>query len=519
MDSSFRTTKTLIMRFAFALALLIPFVAQQASATDTLRRRACRVGTPNPAFLTHRAPLLPKDPGTYIGSRRQLVVMASFQDQDFEADHATTQEKWNKIFNAENFSEEPFAGSLHDYFKAQSYGQFDLTFDLTFVELPDSLAKYSSTPYHDENSQYLVIDIAEELKQRDIDWGIYDWDGDSYVDQLLIIYAGKGQNAGGSNKTIWPHQWWLTEHMNQATEELDDYCSYSTVISGDKEYYIDCYCCVQEVVNTKEIFTSFGTICHEYSHCFGLPDFYYGNELVVGEWDLMDYGLYNGGGYRPCGLSAHERMFLGWTTPVELTDSVQITDMPALCDEPVAYLVRNDGAENEYYIIENRQQRGWDADLPGKGILVFHIEYSPELWVSTSEYVNTSSKKRYSIFHANNAKEMDREHWVYPYFHIDLLGDTLKVNDQLTNTSSPASELNKPNTNGKLLMSKPITHMAVDADGKASFVFLEDKTTSVRRLEDTHPSSADVFTLDGRRLSHLPERQGVYISNGKVMIK
>ena len=68
-------------------------------------------------------------------------------------------------------------------------------------------------------------------------------------------------------------------------------------------------------------------------------------------------------------------------------------------------------------------------------------------------------------------------------------------------------------------MSKPITHMAVDADGKASFVFLEDKTTSVRRLEDTHTSSADVFTLDGRRLSCQPERQGVYISNGKVVIK
>ena len=510
------------MKVTIMLALLIPFFAQQASATDTLRRRACRAGTPNPAFLTNRAPLLQKDADTYIGSRRQLVVMASFQDQDFEADHATTLENWNKIFNAENFNEESFVGSLHDYFKAQSYGQFDLTFDLTFVELPDSLKKYRSTLYHDENSQYLVIDIVEELKQRDIDWSIYDWDGDSYVDQLLIIYAGKGQNAGGNSNTIWPHQWWLSQHLNQATDEPDDYCSYCTVVSGDKEYYIDSYCCVQEVVRTTELSTSFGTICHEYIHCFGLPDFYYGNSLVLGEWDLMDSGLYNGGGYRPCGLSAHERMLLGWMTPVELTDSVQINDMPALCDEPAAYLVRNDGAENEYYIIENRQQRGWDSDLLGKGILVFHIEYSPELWVSTSEYVNTSSEKRYTVFHANNAKTRDRISWTYPYIQKDPQGDTLIVNDQLTNTSSPASELNKPNTNGKLLMSKPITQMAVDADGKASFVFLEDKTTSVRQLKDTapsHTSPTDVFTLDGRRLSRLPERKGTYISNGKVVIK
>ena len=30
--------------------------------------------------------------------------------------------------------------------------------------------------------------------------------------------------------------------------------------------------------------------------------------------------------------------------------------MPPLDDEPVAYLIRNDGAENEYYMVENCRQ-------------------------------------------------------------------------------------------------------------------------------------------------------------------
>ena len=84
------------------------------------------------------------------------------------------------------------------------------------------------------------------------------------------------------------------------------------------------------------------------------PDFYYDSGTkVVDDWDLMDNGVYNENGFRPCNYSAHERMLMGWLMPVELTDSTIITDMPALCDEPIAYLVRNDGSENEYYIIVN----------------------------------------------------------------------------------------------------------------------------------------------------------------------
>ena len=29
--------------------------------------------------------------------------------------------------------------------------------------------------YDDENSQFLVDDIVDELKKRDIDWAKYDW--------------------------------------------------------------------------------------------------------------------------------------------------------------------------------------------------------------------------------------------------------------------------------------------------------------------------------------------------------
>ena len=502
-------------------------VNAQALPTDEgIRLRGCRVGDCNPQFAPRRALSLQNDVTPYIGDRRQLVVLASFQDQDFKADRYATLAIWDEIFNAANFTEGKYAGSVHDYFAAQSYGQFNLLFDLVFVELPDERHKYRSTNADDENSQYMVDDIVDVLQTQDIDWSLYDWDGDAFVDQLIIIYAGEGMNASLDRNTIWPHQWWLSQHKNLETDDMYDFRSYRIVDFGDKEYYIDCYCCIQESVDYYDVKTPFGTICHEYSHCFGLPDFYYGDgEKVLAEWDLMDYGNYNEHGFRPCNYSAHERMLMGWLTPVELTDSTSIADMPALCDEPRAYLVRNDGAENEYYIIENRQKRGWDEQLPGSGILVFHVDYDKDAWTGANKVPNSYYEKRYSIFPANNNARVGMNGgWAYPYVAAGTQGNGKNTNDELTNTSQPAATLNNANVDGEKLMSKPITKMFVDADGLASFVFKVGETTSIHHpwmegdVETNEPSviHGDAWYLpDGRRLSGMPTARGLYLYKGK----
>ena len=491
---------------------------------EVIHQRGCRVGTHNPHFVPRHSPLFQKGENPYIGNRHQLVVMASFKDRDFKEDHNATLAKWYKIFNAKNFNEDKYVGSIHDYFMAQSYGQFNLMFDLVFVELPDSCQKYRSTYSDDEYSQYMVDDIVDVLQTQNIDWSLYDWDGDAFVDQLLIVYAGEGMNATKEKNTIWPHQWWLSQHMNLETEDKYDFRSYRTVSSGDTEYYIDSYCCVQEHVDYADIHTSFGIICHEYTHCFGFPDFYYGNGTqVVGKWDLMDDGLYNEGAFHPCGYSANERMLMGWLTPVELTSDTIITDIPALCDEPVAYLVRNDGAENEYYIIENRQQSWWDEFLPGSGILVFHVEYVEDMWKGTDDAPNSLSVKRYSIFPANNKSRLSaNSDWAYPYVTVDFEGNEMITNDELTNTSQPAAMLNNANVDGEMLMSKPITQMYVNDDGLASFVFSNRETTSIHQLlidAQGNPSGIHQdnswYMLDGRRLKGKPTTSGLYIYQGK----
>ena len=289
-----------------------------------------------------------------------MVVFVSFSDRQFtDSDPVAA---WNPIFNQPDYNESPFYGSVHDYFDAQSGGQLDLSFDLLYVPLGESAVKYRSTSSNDENSQYLVNDVVDVLLTKDIDWGQYDWNGDGYVNQLIIIYPGYGMNDGGGTNSIWPHQWWLSQHRkdyNSGSYQTGTYCEPRQVTSGGHNYYVDCYCALQECANSK-VYGSFGTIIHEYSHCFGFPDVYVSSDKVVGAWDLMDFGNNNQNGFCPPNYSAHERSLMGWLTPVELTETSTITDLPSLSEGQKAYIVRNDAYPNEFYMVENRQPVGWD---------------------------------------------------------------------------------------------------------------------------------------------------------------
>ena len=449
------------------VSLLLSLVTLTVVAQEDMPLRGCRVGTPRSVGMALRrgAPTgVTKQTGGdfYHGKRHQLTVMVEFNDRAFKGDEAATLAQWNKIFNAKDLTEEPFKGSVHDYFYAQSYGDFDLTFDLVYVKVKGDAKKYASDAT-DENSRFLVQDIMEVLQTRDIDWSLYDWNGDGFVNQLLIVYAGHGMNDYSGDDLIWPHQWWMSDHFQDGKQK--PYCDPIPVTYNDKEYKVDCYCALQELTKNDD-YGSFGTICHEYTHCFGFPDFYNNSRSYLGGWELMDYGNYNGEGYSPAGYSAHERWLMGWLTPTELTTATTVTNMPALSDEPKAYLIRNDGFQNEYYIVENRQQDGWDASLPGNGIIVFHVDYDADLWVSAKTYVNTFSSQHSLVFPANDISSTAyAKNWSYPY----------QENNALTNTSTPAAIVWNKNSDGTKFMNKPLTNMAV-AGGLASFDFSDTPT-------------------------------------------
>ncbi|MCR5679619.1 MAG: M6 family metalloprotease domain-containing protein, partial [Prevotella sp.] len=446
-----------------SIAFMLTMMTVLTTTAQEAEWRGCRRGTPRPLAMRHRAAQQKQIGGDfYKGERRQLVVLAAFSDKKFTGDKAATMEQWDRLFNSEGYSEGKFKGSVHDYFADQSSGQLNLVFDLHYVELQAPSSKYCSTSADDENSQYLVNDVISAMRNSTTDWGCYDWNNDGYVNQLIIIFPGKGMNDGGGTTSIWPHQWWMSEHLKDRT--TGGYCEPLTVTDAKgTQYRVDCYCALQEIANGTPC-GSFGTICHEYTHCFGFPDFY-GSSGSPREWELMDHGNNNGGGFCPPNYSAHERWLMGWLTPTELTTGTVVEGMEALGDMQVAYLIRNDGHAEEYYIVENRQQKGWDECLPSSGLVVFHIDYDSDLWMSPNGIINTDWRSRYTICPANNQFTYNKDKgWAYPY----------EGNDSLTNTSAPAAQLNHANCDGSLLMNKALLDMRVES-GQASFRFRVDK--------------------------------------------
>lgn len=394
------------------------------------------------------------------GERKGLVILVNYKDKKMQH----TQAEYNDYFNKAGYSSNNCTGSVRDYFLSQSYGKFSLDFDVMGpVTLSKNLSYYGDND-SDGNDKHAAEMVAEAVKLAvsGIDLKKYDWDGDGYVDQVYVVYAGYGEHADAPANTIWPHEYELSEaaKYNDGPGAL--------TING---VTIDTYACSSELRGSSgNKMDGIGTACHEFSHCLAIPDMYDtsadGENFGMNVWDLMDYGSYNGKdgfGETPAPFTSYERMYCGWLTPVELTQPCNVNDMPAITKEPVAYLIRNANPKfpGEYYLLENHQQESWDAYAPAHGMLILHVDFNSDVWKQNAVN-NTASHQRMTIIPADGKLS-----------HYNTTGDTwpgTSNNTKLTDTSRPAATLYNQNSNGRKFMGRPIENIA-EKDGLISFTF------------------------------------------------
>lgn len=426
------------------------------------------------------------------GKKKGLVILVNFSDVQMKT--ANPNETFYRYMNEEGYKENGQYGSVRDYFLSQSYGKFDFSFDVVGpVTLPNPMSYYGRNMNgYDYRAGEMVLDACLLIKDQ-VDFSAYDWNGDGEAEQIFVVYAGYAESNGAPENTIWPHQSYV---QNRDGSDL--------VIDGT---IVGKYACSSELTGTSgTTLSGIGTMCHEFSHCFGIPDFYdtYGSNFGMDVWSLMDYGCYNNGGNAPVGYTAYERMMCGWLNPVVLTDTTFITDMPALSDEPMAYAVVNDANANEYYLLENRQKKGWDSYMYGHGMMVVHVDYDARSWNYNT--VNTkSSRQRMTIIPADNRLQRSIQSYAGDLFP-GTAGVTL-----LTDTSTPAALLHTPNKSGLALMSKPIYNIQ-EKDGKISFDFLKTRTTGVRTLTSDLPGEKtwQVYRTDGSKVGEVNGEQEVF---------
>ena len=435
-------------------------------STDNVTQKAnTRRSAANAQRAKRLAPHKVGEVGNYTGKKKGIIILVNFTDKKFAT--GNNQALYERIANKENFSEGNFKGSMYDYFYAQSEGKFELTFDVVGpYDVSQKMSYYGGNDSSGDDLHPAEM-VIEALKKADPDVNFkdYDWDGNGEVDQVYVVYAGKGEADGGATSTIWPHEWQLSA------------ANYYGDGSGPQKLdgvTIDTYACGSELDGSSRI-AGIGTMCHEFSHCLGYPDFYdtdYSGGQGMGYWDLMDSGSYNGDGYQPAGYTSYERWVAGWKEPIVLSSTQSVTGMKAINDGGESYIIYNHGNTNEYFLLENRQKTGWDASLPGKGLLIFHVDYDATIWANNKPN-DTPSRQRMTWIPADNEYQYTYYQGTKYYTTEGMAKDTYPYGsvNAFNKSTTPAAKFYNKNTDGTYYMSESVEGITQNADKTISFNF------------------------------------------------
>lgn len=337
------------------------------------------------------------------GSPKALVVLVEFLDKKFSDYVGDANAFYHDLLNKPNYSNEYGAsGSALDFYKTCSNGLYTPEFDVYGPVTVSQQESFYAGTSGQANVALMVYEITKKLDSK-IDFSKYDTDGDGEVDNMYIFYAGKGQADTGISGLIWPHNAWVS------------LSGYNIVKDG---VTIDRYACSSELNGKKGTPLGIGTFVHEFGHVLGIPDLYdtesqFTSGYTVGKWDTMCNGSYNNEQNTPPLYSSYERYALGWIEPTVLDASkISTNTLNSLADENKAYIIPVPQKDTEYFLLENRQQKGWDTYLPGHGLIVWHIDENKEAWSKNAinnALSNPAGHKCVEIVKADDLATFDSE--------------------------------------------------------------------------------------------------------------
>ena len=296
--------------------------------------------------------------------RHGLIILAQFQDLEF----TYSKTDFEHLINGTG------PDTALSYFKDQWKDGYTFRFDITEpVTLPHDFAYYGTNNEDGEDGKAaeMIIDACAALGPE-VDFSIYDNDGDKEVDNVFVFYAGPNESEGAGDNYVWPHMWYVQSGAG-LTYRRDG-------------VLVDNYACTSELrrednLSFRTTLATIGTFCHEYTHTFGIPDLYDTDDEDSGGYaeamwsyiDLMDAGNHNNDGKTPPNYSAVERWFFGMSEGKPLTEGVH-TLRPV--QENGDYYILETDNEDEIFLFECRQARGWDEHIGGNGLLIYHLDWS-----------------------------------------------------------------------------------------------------------------------------------------------
>ena len=326
--------------------------------------------------------------GGLVGTIRGLHILVRPNSPDIMPDPRHNAEHYRRLL-----FDESNPTSLASFVKEASYGRCRLlgdSFGPVTVNVPTAttgnityIANFPSTPVIQS-----IIQQALASLDRVVDFTRYDSDRDGRIDLLFLTIASDPDTRPpngdftqdptyGAFTVVWGKMRLISPNV-------------PPLATTDEGVVVECAVFVHEVDSLYTIFGC-GTYAHEFGHAFGLPDLYNPYNIFQvdpGSWSLMATGdrFYPGrvtiNPMRPGGHPGHFdpwcKMMLGWVSPIEVTREFGTVTIPIWSEQPVAYRLWAFGSpvSNEYFLVVNRQAKGFDSWLPGQGLNIFHIDRS-----------------------------------------------------------------------------------------------------------------------------------------------
>ena len=307
---------------------------------------------------------------------KNIVILACFNDHWDAVNNTVLASKgrtnvteYVNLFNQIGHTTDGAVGSVKDYYLENSYGKLTVESVVTiWVRLPQNEAYYGvQGVYVDTNPQQMVSDAIAAADAAGFDFSLGDGDLDGWVDCLTIIHSGYGQEiSGSSSDSIWSHQFSISASETHDGVNIYKYHT-SPALRGSSG-------------SAGTSIIRIGVICHEMGHFFGLPDLYDYNAgaysaISVGNWCVMSGGCWgtSNDGIRPTHFSAWCKQSLGFAVP-RLLHSKTSLSLPDVKANDTLYMIRDGCSNEEYFLVENRNQTGFDASTPGRGVMIWHID-------------------------------------------------------------------------------------------------------------------------------------------------
>lgn len=451
-------------------------------------------GEPSPQAL-QRAPV--------TGSKNILVILINFTDTSQNGAHTPTYYT-NLIFNASNNA------SMWAYYNETSYSKLNITGSIANSIWHNSSNIYSwyganggncvvgnTNMGNVDNNNTCIFMLAREaltLADSNINFSQFDTNSNHILDSnelsIIIVHAGGAEESGGGANSIWSHRWYIYGAGWNASGNDKGYTSSDLYLDGVK---VTCNAsdstCIGYTMQAEA--SPVGIFAHEFGHDIGLPDLYntasggYG----IGDWDIMASGAWNGPGSDgtiPAHFSAWSKYFLGWIDPIKLTTlTAVIENMTERYN--ITYMALDSGytAGNmpdsgtaQYFLIENRQKVGFDAYLPGDGLLIWQIDDS--IGTISSNNLNTNnSHKRVDLEEADGTDTTTNK------------GDS---GDPWKSSISGFTSASTPNSNYYNASVSGVNITAIGASG-SSMRFIFGSDTAAPLIQLLSPSNSSKFLI------------------------